>query len=238
MRISRALVAFLALLLAALVVVSCDDGDSNTDTTDTVQTGPPPDALDAYFAEDLPAAAPRETPPPLPSTAYEDLLAELRETVRVNNAAAAALSDYSDFTVTAEQVANVDGLACRNGPGPAVEALASLAPRADLNVINNVNEMAAQVSCDQAAAEVFAAGAFNFLLRNTTTVPSPAGPPSPGLEVTYDAACRGLKSGLAKQINRRLKIKGPGRFGVSLTVGAALSQCDETLSELFSGVFD
>jgi len=239
-RTSRAIVVGFALLGFALVVAACGDGeDDSTDTTDAVQTSRPQNDFQVYFEEDLPAATPQETPPPLPSTAYDDLVAELRETVRVNNDAATALSDYSDVTVTAQQVANVEDVACRNGPEAGVQALTALAPRADLNVIHNVNEIALQVAdCDQSTAEGFAAGTFNFLLENTTAVPTATAPPSPGLELAYDAACRGFKTGLAKQINRRLRIRGPGRFGVSLSVGAALSQCDETVSDIFSGVLD
>lgn len=154
----------------------------------------------------------------------------------MNQDAAASLSQATGRQIAPADTANVEDVACRQGGVAGANQLASIAPEASLAVLPNVNDMTGVIAkiCGQVEADAFSAQALSYLLSNTQAAPPTVSTPSTDVSLVNRAACRGLKSGLANRINKWLRIKGAGRFGVSLAVGAALTDCPETLDAILA----
>jgi len=237
MRLSAVAAALAAVLIAGLVFACGEDESSDGETDGTGGGSTYSDPYDEYFSQELAEASTDAPPPSLPDPALQALVDELAVTVRVNHNAAAALSEASGSPVAPVDVANVESIACQQGADAAVTQFTSLAPGVDLAVLPNVNEMSGEMAklCGQPAADAFSGRALAYLLSNTSAAPESVEPATTDLSLMNQAACRGLKAGLANRISKWLRIRGAGRYGVSLAVGAALTDCPETLDEILNG---
>ncbi|MDQ3933092.1 MAG: hypothetical protein M3340_00495 [Actinomycetota bacterium] len=259
------MVALTALLLAAYVP-ACGDDDGDSGSTSTEPSGytgsggysepsgytgpggysepggysdpPPADPYAQYYEDELLSAPTDAPPPPLPEPALESLVDELAAIIRINQAAARALTSASGYAVEPAGVAGVVDVACAQGGQAAADELVRIAPGVDLAVLPNVNELAGEIAdvCDdQSTADAFSSAALSHLISNGAQ-PETVTAPSEEFSLLNEAACKGLKAGLANRINKWLRIRGAGRFGVSLALGAALTDCRDTLGTILDGL--
>jgi hypothetical protein len=146
--------------------------------------------------------------------------------------------DGTWFVTAADVSAFVDA-ACTETDVSAVEELERFAPGADLAALPAMNRAIILVpqTCAVTNPEFMDALSNRVLdslranqLVEPAAAPSTADPTA--LTLAYGAACSGLSFGLNNWAKRTFNARGVGGLALTMTIGAAMTQCPEALQDI------